>query len=158
MAKPPGRLWRLSTVKYAATALDGEGARRVGGRWNSPGRRSVYLSEHLSLAALEVLVHFTKATAPDHLAIALDVPDDIAVYELPLSALPADWRAEEAPPSTQHLGDAWLQRAAEPLMRVPSVIVPEESNFVLNPSHPDAARIKSLAPVRFTFDPRLLKT
>jgi RES domain-containing protein len=152
------RLWRLTAAKYASTALDGEGAWRVGGRWNSPGRRAVYLSEHLSLAALEILVHVTKASAPAHVAIELNVPDDITLYEPPTGALPSDWRAESIPRSTQQLGDAWLDRGAEALMRVPSVIIPEEFNFVLNPSHPDAARIKRLTTEPFTFDPRLLKT
>jgi len=151
------RLWRLSKAKHATTALDGEGARLVGGRWNSPGRRAVYLSEHLSLAALEVLVHFTKGTAPEHVAIALDVPDDVTVYTPKLSDLPPDWRAAEAPPSTQQFGDAWYDPVNSALMRVPSVIIPEEFNFVLNPSHPDSTRITKHAPVPFTFDPRLIK-
>lgn len=150
-------LWRMCKARHASTALDGEGARLVGGRWNSPGRRAVYLSEHLSLAALEVLAHFTKGTAPEHVAIPLDVPEDMSIYTPTLTALPPDWRAVEAPPSTQRFGDAWLNGATTALMRVSSVIIPEEFNFVLNPAHPDFARIKTHPPVPFSFDPRLIK-
>jgi RES domain-containing protein len=151
------RLWRLSKAKHAATALDGEGSRIVGGRWNSEGRRAVYLSEHLSLAALEVLVHESKATAPTYVAIELDVPDDITIHAPAPSSLPKDWRDGDAPASTKALGDAWLAAGTHALLRVPSVIIPEEFNFVLNPTHRDAARIKPAPPVRFVFDPRLLK-
>lgn len=152
------RLWRLSKARHAATALDGHGARKVGGRWNSAGgHRAVYLSESLSLAALEVLVHLDKGLAPPHVAIALDVPDDVPIGTLLPRALPADWRATEPPPSTQALGDAWLARGDEVLLRVPSVIIPDEFDVLLNPVHPAAARIKRHPPVPFTFDPRLLK-
>lgn len=151
------RLWRLCKAKHASTALDGEGARLVGGRWNSRGRRAVYLSEHLSLAALEVLAHVTKGTAPEHVAIPLDIPDDMSIYTPAPAELPPDWRAEEAPPSTQRFGDAWFDRAATALMRVPSVVIPEEVNFVLNPVHPDFAWITAHPPVSFRFDPRLIK-
>ncbi len=90
-------LWRLNKARHAATALDGEGARVVGGRWNSVGRRAVYLSEHLSLAALEVLVHTNKGNLPAHVAIRVEVPDDVAIFAPKLSDLPAGWRELEAP-------------------------------------------------------------
>ena len=151
------RLWRMSKSRLATTAVDGEGARLVGGRWNSPGRRAVYLSEHLSLAALEVLAHFSKGTAPEHVAVPLDVPQDLAIHTPPLNELPTDWRAMEAPPSTQRFGDAWFVGATTALLRVPSVIIPEEFNVILNPIHPDFARIKIHPPVPFRFDPRLIK-
>jgi RES domain-containing protein len=151
------RLWRLTKMKHVAAALDGEGARLVGGRWNSAGRRAVYLSEHLSLAALEVLVHANKANLPEHAAIALEVPNDLAVHAPSLSELPSNWRDRDAPQSTREFGDAWLERGTEALLRVPSVVVPDEANYLLNPIHPDAARIVRQTVASFQFDPRLLK-
>ncbi len=118
----------------------------------------MYLSEHLSLAVIEVLVHASSGTLPEHVAFAMDVPDDVTVYSPKRSELPSVWRSSEAPVATQRFGDAWLDRGDEALMRVPSVIIPEELNYLLNPEHPDAARLVRHAPVRFSFDPRLFKS
>ena len=152
------RLWRLSKARHAASAMDGEGARLVGGRWSSPGRKAVYLSEHLSLAALEILVHVSRDTAPAHVAIALEVPDELMLHAETFANLPTDWRDTEAPLSTRALGDAWLDARTTALLRVPSVLIPEEFNVILNPRHPDAARIKQVATAPFVFDPRLFKS
>ena len=149
------RLWRLTKARHLGTALDGEGARLFGGRWNSPGRRAVYLSEGLSLAVLEVLVHTDVSTAPAHVALPLELPDGVPVTELAPARLPPDWRAPEAPSSTRALGDAWLAARETAFLRVPSVIIPEEFNVVLNPEHPDAGRLVRGKPAPFSFDPRL---
>ena len=149
-------LWRLSKAAHAKTALDGEGARIVGGRWNRRGRRAVYLSEHLSAAVLELLVHIEIPMAPRLVSIRVEVPPDVKIYQPALADLPPDWRETPGQPdSTRAFAEKWFAGGATALMRVPSVIVPEEFNYVLNPDHPDAGKLSVRAPEPFALDPRL---
>jgi RES domain-containing protein len=133
--------WRLCRRPYAV--LDGEGARRFGGRWNSPGRPMVYFADHPALAALEVRVH-------------LDLPFDLlpADYVLMQADIP-DPTGIGAADTTAAAGDAWLNAAPSATVRVPSVLVPHAWNLLLNPRHPDArqAEIRDIEP--FRFDSRL---
>lgn len=148
------RVWRLNSPRHAATALDGEGARRFGGRWNARGTPVVYAAATLSLAALEVLVHVTAAQARmPFAAIEIDVPDALAI-EAPTP--PADWRDDPAPASTVALGAAWVSRGDAAVLRVPSVVVPLEDNVVLNVAHGEFTQIAVVRTVPFAFDPRLL--
>jgi len=150
------RIWRLCKRRHAA--LDGEGARRSGGRWNSIGIPVVYGSATLSLAGLELLVHLDPEDAPDDLvAIPLDL-EDIDVEQVVSGDLPSNWRETPAPVALQKLGDAWVRRGETAVLSVPSVVVPAERNFVLNPAHPDFRRIKTGKPEGFRFDPRLRKS
>ena len=135
--------WRLCRRPYAD--LTGEGARRFGGRWNSPGRKVVYLAEHAALAALEVRVHLDLPFAllpADFVLMRVIMPDN------PNTLFPADTNSVET-------GDSWLAEGRSAVLRVPSVLVPHAWNLLLNPNHPDAARssIRDLEP--FGFDPRL---
>ena len=131
------RLCRASHPAY-----DGEGARRVGGRWNSKGTRVLYMSENRSLAVLEVLVHLS-ASLPDRYVLgAASIPDDVAVEVLDESQLPANWstldpREQEI---TRQMGDEWVVQQRSVILSVPSVILGER-NYVLNPAHPDFQRI-----------------
>lgn len=148
------RIWRLCKRRHAA--LDGEGARRSGGRWNSSGVSVVYASATLSLAALELLVHLDPEDTPDDLvAIPLDVPEDVRVEGFALRDLTGDWRQTPAPRALQQLGDSWVRRGETAILSLPSVVVPAESNFALNPAHPDFGPIKPGRPESFRFDPRL---
>lgn len=148
-------VWRLARAVYPA--LDGEGARRHGGRWNAAGTPVAYTSEHLSLAVLEALVHTDPDLLPDDLtAYRIDVPDDLA--ELALSAFdagafPADWRD---PYVSVRLGDAWAAPGGEALLVVPSLVVPQERNVLVNPRHPDAGRIQVVGSEPFALDSRLV--
>ena len=150
------RVWRLCKEEYAATAFDGEGARRVGGRWNSRGNAVAYTSENLSLAALELLVHLDVVqTPPNFVAIPADIPDDLAVETLEPDDLPDDWRRIPGHPELKRLGDTWLHAEASAVMRVPSVVVPSEANYLINPNHGDFDDI-DIGEVRpFAFDERL---
>jgi RES domain-containing protein len=140
--------WRLCRAPYAT--LDGDGARRFGGRWNSPGRPVVYLAEHPALALVEVLVHLDLV--PDSL------PDD---YVMLRAALPDDPPPEQVGPQgaadPRAFGDAWLARRAVPVLRVPSVLVPQAANLLLDPLHPAARAARIVAVEPFRFDPRLLR-
>ena len=149
------RLYRLCRAPFRA--LDGEGARLYGGRWNSAGRPVVYASETLALAALEYLVHVDPADVPaDLVALTLDIPDDLATEVVAAADLPAGWEREPESGACQAIGDRWLREGRTPVLRVPAAPVPEESNVLLNPRHPDAARVRVAAERPFAFDPRLL--
>ena len=117
----------------------------------------MYTSEHLSLAVLEALVHTAPDLLPDDLtAYRIDVPDDLASRAFDafdIGALPAQWRD---PDVSGRLGDAWAGSDDNALLVVPSLIVPQERNVLLNPRHPDAGRIRVVGAEAFAFDSRLL--
>jgi len=147
--------WRIVKSKYAESAFSGEGAARVGGRWNSRGHWVVYTSGSLSLAALELLVHLNP---PVHFRwIAMRCEFDAKLVEtLDPGLLPTDWSLYPAPGANRALGDAWLKETRSVVLAVPSVIVPGETNYLLNPAHSDFDRIAIGLPVPFAFDSRLL--
>ncbi len=151
------RVWRLVRPAFtdAAAAFSGEGARRYGGRWNSVGRAVVYTSEHLSLAALETLAHADrKRFARELVAFEVRVPSDlIAVLED--ADAPPGWRGRPTAPAARAVGDAWLAARAHPALSVPSVLVPQERNLLLDPAHPRFSEVRIGAPVAFRFDDRL---
>ncbi|HEU4961407.1 MAG TPA: RES family NAD+ phosphorylase [Sphingomonas sp.] len=137
--------------KKAHTALDGEGARLYGGRWNSPGRPMVYAAATASLAVLEVLVHLDlppELIPDDYRLLTLDVPDDIAVETLE--------RTPESEADCRAIGDRFLDRGDALGLRVPSAIVAQEHNILLNPRHAGMERVLLHADDPFRFDPRLL--
>lgn len=142
-------VWRLVAESRAKTAFDGEGSFLYGNRWNLPGTRVVYMAETTSLAALEVLV---QAGSPDHLvgfaAIPVSIPPELIVD---LGELPSDWNESPAPPGTQRAGSEWEASRVSAVLRVPSVVVPWESNFVAAVNHPDfsALRVGESRPFRF---------
>ncbi len=147
--------WRVVKEKHVATAFSGEGAAKTGGRWNSRGVVVVYTSATRSLAALETLVHLNPPVMFNYRIIRIEF-DEAWVERLPLAALPSDWRTEPPPLSTRQLGDTWARSSRTAILAVPSVIIPEETNYVLNPAHPDFKKITISKPAPFTFDPRLL--
>lgn len=147
--------WRIIKEKHAATAFSGEGARLFSGRWNSRGIPVVYTSSTKSLAALESLVHLNPPVLFKYVAIRLEF-DDALVEVLPTRALPVDWAVEPPPPSTQAVADAWVRKASSVLLALPSVIIPGELNYLLNPAHSDSKKISIGKPEPFAFDPRLL--
>ncbi len=150
-------LWRLTKAQYAGSAFSGEGARLYGGRWNSPGRSGVYLGGSLALAALEILVHVkSQRELAGYVKIRVHVPQ-ISMNNLvsDLAVLPENWQQGRAPDETRALGDAWLEAGETPLLRVPSVINPEEHNYLLNPQHPRSGAFVLEPAAPFSFDPRL---
>jgi RES domain-containing protein len=147
--------WRIVKEKRAATAFSGEGAARTGGRWNSRGVPVVYTSSTKSLAALETLVHLNPPVLFKYVVIRVTFDDSLMEKVAPRN-LPADWREEPPPPSSKRIGDAWVLAARSALLVLPSVIIPGEPNYLLNPLHPDFKKIAIGKPERFTFDPRLL--
>ena len=148
--------WRITKARYAVSAFDGEGARLAGGRWTSPGNPVVYTAENAALAALEMLVHLDAAARPAYVLIPCTFPGAI-VLRLDRRRLPAGWRSYPAPAALQQLGDAWLKSGASAVLDVPSVVIDMQSNYLLNPPHPDFARVTAGTPGPFDFDARLLK-
>ena len=148
--------WRLVKARHAVTAFTGQSSLSKGGRWNSPGIAVVYLSEHQSLAALEIMVH-TRPLFPREKYKAFLVEWDESLTErLPIKELPTEWRAEPPSPATMVIGDAWVQAQHSAVLAVPSAIIPAETNFLLNPAHSDFKRLHIHKPIDFAFDPRLL--
>lgn len=147
--------WRLTKTKYLSTAWDGEGAAKAGGRWNSPGVAVVYTSGSLSLALVEVLVHLPADILPAYSAVPVEI-DDALVTTLAAGRLPKNWKDSPPPPATQAIGDGWVGSRTSAALRVPSVVVPGEFNFILNPAHRDFGRVSIGTAMPFPFDPRLL--
>ena len=148
--------WRIQKHKHNATSFTGEGSRRCGGRWNSVGVAMVYLSRHQSLAVLEIFLQPRPLSSLDPYIVIGAEWDEKLVETLPADQLPENWRALPAGPATAAIGDLWIKQDRSAVLAVPSVIVPAETNFLLNPRHPDFRRIKIGRPERFVFDPRLL--
>lgn len=149
------KTWRLVKKRHAETAFDGEGARLHGGRWNSPGSPVVYTSASLSLAALETLVY---VQAPPVVYVAFSIEfHKVDLQCVPERKIPSDWKRFPASASTREIGDAWVRNAESLALRVPSVLVPSEHNFLLNPNHPRFHTVRISPPVDFSFDPRLVK-
>lgn len=144
-------LWRISRFPD----LSGIGGTLYPGRWHTAGRPVVYLADSAGGAMLETLVHLQvqhDEVPSGYQALLVDVPEDISIAQI---SPPVDW--ESSLQTTQALGDTWLQGTSAALAQVPSALMPQLHNFLLNPLHPDARRItvKQSEPVRF--DPRLLR-
>ena len=148
------RLWRISDF----ADLSGQGGLLAPARWHSRLSRIVYLADHPAAALLEVLVHLEVDADefPDIFQLlAIDAPDDIAFEALDRARLPGNWAQDFS--VTGSTGDDWLETARSALMQVPSAIVPAALNWLLNPAHPDAARVVIADVVRAPFDPRLFR-
>jgi RES domain-containing protein len=151
------KAWRIVKASRSRDAFSGEGARRYGGRWNHAGTAVVYLADSPALAALEQFVHLGRAHATlSFVAFPVHIPDElIAVFDP--RRLPANWRELPAPPETKEIGTGWVVSASSAVLKIPSVLVPVEHNYVLNPAHPDFDRIEIGKPEPFSFDPRMWK-
>src|SRR4029077_164484 len=147
------QLWRISNH----ASLSGDGGLLASARWHSRGKRIVYLADHPASALLEVIVHLEvrAESLPDGFQLLkIDVPDDLVVDQPDKRELPADWR--ERVSLTQEIGDVWLNAGSTSLLRVPSAIVPETYNYLLNPVHAHTARIVIASAIRTAFDARLV--
>lgn len=149
------RLWRLYRAEYGP-GLDGTGSTFADGRWHTRGARVVYFGATAAIVVLERLAH----TDPDLLPIDLQ----LSCFEFPatlsatrvedVSALPENWVRDAN--ATRRLGGQWCHDRSSALLLVPSAILPEESNYVLNAQHPDANSLQLIRERPFTFDPRLI--
>ena len=149
-------VWRITTERFAQSAFSGEGARLHGGRWNPKGWEVVYTAESQSLALLELMVQDDPLRA-HYVLIPAQLPDDPSETRIDVDQLPEDWRTIGARDVLQSMGQAWLQSARTVLLSVPSAVVPAERNVLINPRHPDFARIVVGEPQSLRTDTRLLR-
>jgi RES domain-containing protein len=146
-------LWRISNY----SDLSGLGGMRASGRWQTRGKRIVYLADHPASALLEMLVRLDPDLIPaTYTLLRVNVPDIIESVDIDVDALPSDWRLQ--PALTRQLGDEWLDRNETALLHVPSAIVPSAWNVLLNPAHANAAFGRVVEAVHSPFDLRLLRT
>jgi RES domain-containing protein len=149
--------WRIVKARHADAAFDGDGARVLGGRWNSPGLRVVYTAGSGALAALEMLVHVgNSAVLPAYVLVACSFETRV-VLRHDRARLPRDWHSYPARPELQQVGDAWLKDATSAILDVPSAIIPTESNYLINPQHKDFRSIRIAKPRPLECDLRLLR-
>ncbi len=153
-------VYRISKASYAKD-LSGNGARLYGGRWNSEGNFALYTAENRSLALVETLVHtpirFLKSADYLLIEIEIEINTSDSIQKLELKDVPHQWDAYIPAPSTRGIGDAFLKNKQHLLLRVPSVLMPEEYNYVINPLHPAMKDVKIVSERLLTFNDRLLQ-
>jgi RES domain-containing protein len=153
-----GIAWRIVQAHVADRAFTGEGARRYGGRWNCKGFAVVYTSGSISLAILEVLVHLpTYDILEEYVYIPVEF-DKKFVLILDPHELPANWNRDPSPQANKQIGDSWVKSRRSVILEVPSAIVPNEKNFLINPAQPDFSKLKIGEPKKFEFDSRFIKS
>lgn len=147
-------LYRLSKYNYADD-LTGTGARLYGARWNSIGTPMVYFASSKSLALLEVLVHLPPVLIPDDFCMSkFQVPDDFTEFNA--TQLPKNWREMQYQKNIQKIGNNFIKAKTSLFCKVPSIIINDEYNYLLNPLHSLAVKIELLEREPFSFDVRLL--
>ena len=153
-------VWRIGTDTrtYQADDMTGTGAKITGGRWNSAGNALIYAASSRALACLETVVHLGGGGLPlNRYLVQLDVPDDVwkARTVLDLSAAPVGWDALPEGMVSLSYGDSWLASHATAILLVPSIVVPEEQNILINPSHAEGAFINATKVRKWLYDSRL---
>jgi RES domain-containing protein len=151
------KLYRIERQKYITTTLTGAGAAMCSGfRWNSQNTRLVYTSGSRSLAMLEVSVHLdlSEDLPTDRFCIELEIPDRVPIQTVDIRDLPSDWDAKPPGISTQQIGDDFVFERKALVLKVPSCIVPEEYNYLINPDHEDFKLIRLISSRHLLFDQR----
>lgn len=152
------KVYRIERDKYLKTTLSGTGASlQKGYRWNSLNTRLVYTSESRALAILEVSVHIDliEDLPNDRYCVEIEIPDDITIQEVMIEDLPDDWNSKPPMITTQLIGDDFVRQNESAILKVPSCIVPQEYNYLINPQHVDAERIMVVEKGLLQFDARL---
>ncbi len=155
--------WRIATESphYKANSLCGTGAKQTGGRWNRKGMSAVYTSSNIALACLETLVHLGAASLPlNRYLVRIDIPPNVWAKRMELSPsdVPVGWDAEPAGMASLDVGDLWLKAQKHPILVIPSVIVPEERNVIINPDHSLSQGIHAQVIRKWLYDQRLNAT
>jgi RES domain-containing protein len=152
------RVYRILRKAYSKTPLDGEGAYRFGGRWSSVGTRLAYTAEHLSLAMIEYFIHIDPDDPPkDLVAVTAEVPDSVSRTLISARQLPATWRQSPSQPELVAIGDRFVRDRRAAILIIPSALAPAESNWLINPRHPEFSRIRLRSVDAFDYDPRFFK-
>lgn len=150
-------VYRIEREKHLETTLLGIGASMSKGyRWNSFNTRLVYTVESRALATLEVSVHLdlSEDLPNDRYYVEIDIPDEITILEVNIDDLPEDWDSKPPTITTQTIGDDFINYNEAAILKVPSSIVPQEFNYLINPNHSDSSKIKVIKTYRMSFDSR----
>ncbi len=152
------RVYRILRKPYSKKPLDGEGSYRFGGRWSSPGTRLAYTAEHLSLAMIEYSIHIDPDDPPDDLVVVTaEIPDDVSRVSISPKRLPSNRRKSPSPPELARIGDRFASNARAAILIVPSALAPTESNWLINPRHPQFSKIRLGSVEPFDYDRRFFK-
>jgi RES domain-containing protein len=152
------KVFRIEREKYLETTLEGIGAALTEGyRWNSLNTYLVYTAESRALATLEVSVHLdlSEDLPTDRFYVEIDIPDDITILEINIYDLPDGWDSKPPTMETQYIGDDFVKEKNAAVLKVPSSIVQQEFNYLINPNHPDAEKISVISVTPFNFDSRM---
>ena len=148
-------IYRIDRAKRRNNLLSGIGAEKIGGRWNEIGTRAIYTSQHISLAYLEVVMHLdiTEDLPSDRILVHIEIPDEVFIYEF--TKLPKDWNTFPYNSKTQEIFTKFVEENKAAVLKVPSAIVKDEYNYIINPLHIDFHKISVAKVQKFTFDSRL---
>ena len=150
-------VYRISKAAYARD-LSGSGARMYGARWNQKGTAILYTASSAALATVELLVHVDSNLQPSDLRLVyIEVPDSASSLTIDSESLPEDWRAFPAPAALAEIGTSWAVSRRSLILRVPSAVVVDDHNLLLNPAHPEFAGVRIDKDTAYGFDERLLK-
>ena len=152
------KVFRIDREKYLSTTLKGIGAALSEGfRWNSANTNLVYTAESRALATLEIAVHLdlTSDLPTARFYVELFIPDEIEILDLPLESLPEGWDSKPPLLETQYIGDDFVLQNQALVLRVPSSIIPQEYNYLINPHHPEIKKITIISTEKLVFDHRL---
>lgn len=151
------KVFRIEREKYLETTLQGIGAATTEGyRWNSLKTYLVYTADSRALAILEVSMHLdlSEDLPVDRRIVELDIPDELTILELQYADLPEHWDSKPPQSATQFIGDDFVKEKPAAVLKVPSAIVPQEFNYLINPNHPDSNKISVSSTTPFKFDSR----
>lgn len=151
------RTFRIEREKFLNITLKGIGSSMTEGyRWNSLNKFLVYTSESRALATLEVSVHLdlSEDLPSDRYCVEVDIPDNILILELNINELPDNWESKPPILETQFIGDDFVRENKAAVLKVPSAIIHAEFNYLINPNHPDAKKIKIITKEKLNFDKR----
>ncbi len=151
-------VYRITQETFSAD-LTGNGSRLYGGRWNPEGVFALYASQSRSLALLENIVHTPVSILKEktYIIVTLHIPDDAATEVINIKDLPSNWDAFQIQPVTRNIGNRFFQKASGLLLQVPSVLMPEEYNYVLNPLIPAMKEVKIIHTRPLVFNDRLMQ-
>jgi RES domain-containing protein len=150
-------IYRIQKKKYIRD-LSGYGAYKFGQRWNFPGTAVLYTAQSVALCMLECLVHIGTVediSSEEYQVISIELPKDTVIETVEISDLPSNWNSYPSPTELKVIGTEWAKKSNNLALRVPSVVVPIEFNYILNPRHKDYRKIIVSEPIDISFDNRL---
>jgi RES domain-containing protein len=147
-------VYRIAKCRFIRQ-LDGFGAYTYGGRWNSKGHAVIYTAGSRALALLEALAHIERPPVGNFCRVSMFIPED-SIIGYPLASLPDGWQSNPAPDVLKAVGDAFIREGKALALKVPSAIVPDEFNYLINPAHPRIAEVRIMDEMPQDIDERLI--